>query len=30
MRALIYRKAGYNDEDMNYTEILRQLLKKRG
>ncbi len=30
MRALSFRKAGYSDEDINYTETLRKLLQKRG
>lgn len=30
MRALTFRKAGYSDQDMNYTEALRKLLQKRG
>lgn len=30
MRAFNFRKAGYSDEDMNYTEALRKLLQKRG
>lgn len=30
MKALIFRKAGYSDEQANYTEVLRKLLQKRG
>lgn len=30
MKALIFRKAGYSDEEANYTEVLRKLLQKRG
>lgn len=30
MKALSFRKAGYSDEDVNYTKVLRKLLQKRG
>lgn len=30
MKALSFRKAGYSDEEANYTEVLRKLLQKRG
>lgn len=30
MKALNFRKAGYSDEEVNYTEVLRKLLQKRG
>jgi len=26
MKALSFRKAGYSDEEANYTEVLRKLL----